>query len=107
MNYYAHTAMDAAGKPLGKESWQLLKDHLTGVSDRARKFARPVGLGAEAELAGLLHDLGKYAVRFQARLCNPAVIQGINHWAAGAACALEAEIVPMPNDRMNLIFRIS
>jgi CRISPR-associated endonuclease/helicase Cas3 len=50
----------------------------------ARGFAEPLGLAGEAELAGLLHDLGKYAERFQARLLNPA-IHGINHWAAGAA----------------------
>ncbi len=48
----------------------------------------------EAELAGLLHDLGKYAARFQQRLRDPS-IHGINHWAAGAkyACDLKAQAV--------------
>jgi CRISPR-associated endonuclease/helicase Cas3 len=41
---------------------------------------------AEARLAGLLHDLGKYSDRFQARLRDPR-IHGINHWAAGAVHA--------------------
>jgi len=45
-------------------------------------------LADEARLAGLLHDLGKYADRFQARLNNPT-IHGINHWAAGAAHAAQ------------------
>ena len=89
MKYFAHTAVNAAGKALGKETWQELRDHLHGVAERAGRFARPCQMEGEAGAAGLLHDLGKYTVRFQARLCNPAVIHGINHWAAGAACALE------------------
>ena len=92
MKYFAHTAVNDAGKPLDKETWQALRDHLQGVAERAARFARPCEMQKEATLAGLLHDLGKYAVRFQARLCNPAVIQGINHWAAGAACALERRL---------------
>ncbi len=91
-SYFAHTAENAAGKPLGKEKWQALHDHLRGVAERAATFARPCRMEAEAKLAGLLHDLGKYARRFQARLCNPAVIHGINHWAAGAAWALERKL---------------
>lgn len=89
MKYFAHTSADIAGKPLGKETWQELRDHLKGVAERARRFARPCQMAEEGESAGLLHDLGKYALRFQARLCNPKVIHGINHWAAGAACAIE------------------
>ena len=92
MNYYAHTSKDAAGRSLGKETWQLLRDHLRGVADRAGAFARPFGMEAETRTAGLLHDLGKYAARFQARLCDPAAIHGVNHWAAGAACALERKL---------------
>ncbi len=34
----------------------------------ARQFAAPLGLEAEAELAGLLHDLGKYRSEFQQML---------------------------------------
>ena len=45
----------------------------------------------EAYLTGLLHDLGKYAHRFQLRLRNPSV-HGINHWAAGATCAAELRV---------------
>jgi CRISPR-associated endonuclease/helicase Cas3 len=84
--YYAHTANGPDGKPAGGEHWQLLKDHLLNVASLARHFSEPLGLAAEAFLAGLLHDLGKYAQRFQARLHDNS-IHGINHWAAGAAHA--------------------
>lgn len=68
--------------------WQPLSVHLVSVAEKAREFAEPFGLGSEACLSGLLHDLGKYSDRFQARLRNPAVA-GINHWAAGATRAAE------------------
>jgi CRISPR-associated helicase Cas3/CRISPR-associated endonuclease Cas3-HD len=94
MIYYAHTAEDQEGRALPASSgrWQPLATHLQNVADRARKFAAPVGLGEEAELAGLLHDIGKYAERFQARLRNPAAIHGVNHWAAGAVSAVESKL---------------
>ncbi len=90
VKFYAHTAENAEGHRLPEESgcWQALATHLRNVADQAKEFARPLGLGDEAELAGLLHDLGKYGHRFQQRLRNPA-IHGINHWAAGATCAAE------------------
>ena len=72
MSFYAHTAEDENGKRLPDGShWQLLKDHLRAVSLLAKQFARPLGLEAEAELAGLLHDLGKYRTEFQEYLKRP------------------------------------
>jgi CRISPR-associated endonuclease/helicase Cas3 len=90
MTFYAHTADDDEGNRLPENSgkWQPLSVHLRNVADAAKCFAMPLGIPAEAELAGLLHDLGKYAQRFQARLRDPS-IHGINHWAAGAAHAAE------------------
>ena len=88
MSYYAHTAKDAAGNALGVEAWQPLSTHLRNVACLAREFARPLHLEAEAEMAGLLHDLGKYAGRFQARLHDNS-IHGINHWSVGASVAFE------------------
>jgi CRISPR-associated endonuclease/helicase Cas3 len=87
--YYAHTAElpDGTRDP-NKDHWQPLSTHLRNVATLAKRFAMPLGLAAEAELAGLLHDLGKYAERFQARLRNPS-IHGINHWAAGTTHARE------------------
>lgn len=93
MSHYAHTAVDAAGKPdPNPDRWQTLAAHLEAVARTAAKFARPLGMESEAELAGLLHDVGKYAARFQARLRNPALIHGVNHWAAGAVSAVETKL---------------
>lgn len=76
MPWHAHST-GKLGQP------QPLANHLRNVADLAAEFARPLGLEQEARLAGLLHDLGKYAQRFQQRLNDPS-IHGINHWAAGA-----------------------
>lgn len=88
MTFYAHTANDGCGKPLPESSgkWQLLHDHLRKVADLAKHFAAPLGLAGEAELAGLLHDLGKYAERFQDRLQDNS-IHGVNHWSVGSSVA--------------------
>ena len=89
MEYYAHTAVRSDGTPdLDTAKWQLLSTHLRNVAELAKRFAEPLGLGDEAWLAGLLHDLGKYARRFQARLHDNS-IHDINHWAAGTAHAGE------------------
>jgi CRISPR-associated endonuclease/helicase Cas3 len=68
--FYAHTTAEGPdGIRLRDETrWQLLKDHLQAVSLLAGRFARPLGLEAEAQLAGLLHDLGKYREEFQTYL---------------------------------------
>src|SRR5882762_3741373 len=94
MIYYAHTAEDEEGRtlPACDGHWQPLATHLRNVADLAKQFAKPLGFAAEAELAGLLHDLGKYAERFQARLRNPAAIHGVNHWAAGAVSGIENKL---------------
>lgn len=86
MKFFAHTAEDDQGNRLPEEQWQPLSEHLRNVALLAKGFATPLDLAEEAELVGLLHDLGKYAERFQARLRNPA-IHGINHWAGGAVQA--------------------
>jgi CRISPR-associated endonuclease Cas3-HD len=86
--YYAHTAEDKDGRRLPKSDWQLLKDHLRQVAELANAFASPLSLESEATFAGLLHDLGKYAGRFQARLDDNS-IHGINHWSVGSLVASE------------------
>jgi CRISPR-associated helicase Cas3/CRISPR-associated endonuclease Cas3-HD len=89
LNYYAHTAVKLDGNPdRDPANWQLLSTHLRNVAQLAKRFAEPLGLAAEAELSGLLHDLGKYSKRFQDRL-HDNTIHGINHWAAGTAHAGE------------------
>src|SRR5437867_9180826 len=69
--YFAHTATLPDGKPdPDQDHWQLLSTHLSNVAQRAKQFAAPLGLSAEAELAGLLHDLGKYQSDFQTYLIH-------------------------------------
>lgn len=77
--YYAHS-----GNRSGR--WHPLHDHLADVSGLAAKFAASLPWRDEAALAGLLHDLGKYGDRFQARLRGDH--QGLNHWSQGAWLAL-------------------
>ena len=61
--FYAHSL---AGRPV--EEWQPLEEHLRNVAQMAVNFARPFGGENWAYLAGLWHDLGKYAHEFQAKL---------------------------------------
>ncbi len=51
--------VDKDGRP------HLLIDHLHAVAELAREFGRRVGAADHARLAGLWHDLGKYAGNFQ------------------------------------------
>lgn len=90
--FYAHTAEDEQGVRLPESSgqWQPLAEHLRNVAELAAQFAAPFGASDEARLAGLLHDLGKYSARFQARLRDPR-IHGINHWSMGTLAAAEAK----------------
>lgn len=62
------------------------KDHLTVVAQLACQFAGESAWSSEATVAGLLHDLGKYADLFQARLRGEE--SGLDHWSAGAWVAL-------------------
>ena len=77
--YFAHSA-NAAGH------WHLLKNHLAAVAKLAEAHAGIAHWADEAALAGLLHDLGKYADRFQARLAGRD--SGLDHWSQGAWVAL-------------------
>ena len=83
--FYAHSLED---EPVSK--WQKLEDHLRGVAERAEDFAREFGAGAEARVAGLLHDLGKFREDFQSYLKKECE-GGINthHAPYGAALAFE------------------
>jgi CRISPR-associated endonuclease/helicase Cas3 len=77
--YFAHSAN-------GYGNWHQLADHLVGVSKIAKEFLQGRNGAEEAALAGLLHDLGKYGDRFQARLQGKD--QGLDHWSQGAWLAL-------------------
>ena len=63
--YYAHSANHIG-------DWHPLTVHLGSVANLAKDFASESAWRDEAHLAGLLHDLGKYADRFQRRLHGQA-----------------------------------
>ncbi|BFU90901.1 MAG: CRISPR-associated helicase/endonuclease Cas3 [Nitrospira sp.] len=77
--YFAHSAN-------GHGKWHQLADHLASVSKLAKEFLQERNGAEEAALAGLLHDLGKYGDRFQARLRGKD--KGLDHWSQGASLAL-------------------
>jgi len=77
--YFAHSANQV-------EKWHPLAEHLNCVSQLAMGFAGRAAWCDEAALAGLLHDLGKYADRFQDRLHGKD--SGLDHWSQGAWLAL-------------------
>lgn len=77
--YYAHSENDVG-------DWHPLATHLASVGKLASDFAGAATWRSEAALAGLLHDLGKYADRFQSRLHGEA--SGLDHWSQGASLAL-------------------
>jgi len=68
---------------------QSVQSHLEAVSILARKYGTVAGLGAHSELAGFLHDMGKFTQQFTKYLKN-AVIENdidtkkIDHSTAGA-----------------------
>jgi CRISPR-associated endonuclease/helicase Cas3 len=79
-SYLAHS-----GKLQDGSDGQSLTEHLNQVGRLARRFAQYTPLADQAEVAGLLHDLGKYSAEFQARLRGSE--QRVNHATAGAVVA--------------------
>jgi len=79
--YYAHS-----GNEVDKSDWQWLSDHLKKVGHIAAENARYFDAETLAEIAGNLHDLGKYTIEFQARLEGG---KRVDHATAGAKIAFE------------------
>lgn len=82
--YFAHSANRHG-------DWHRLADHLASVSKIAKEFLQGRNGAEEVALAGLLHDLGKYGDRFQARLHGKD--KGLDHWSQGASLALRHRAV--------------
>lgn len=80
MMYLAHSANDNGRT-------HPAKDHLAEAARLATVFAGQASWSEEAHLAGMLHDLGKYADLFQARLRGE--VSGLDHWSSGAWVALQ------------------
>ena len=68
---------------------QDVQTHLDEVAALARQYGEVAGLGAHAELAGLLHDMGKYTQAFTDYITDAVYHQKvsttkIDHSTAGA-----------------------
>lgn len=80
--YFAHST--ARGD---KSDWQPLSAHLLNVGRMAAARAAIFDADALAEVAGLLHDIGKYTDDFQRRIAGEAV--RVDHATRGAMIAVE------------------
>lgn len=78
-DFFAHSAN-------GLGHWQTMNAHLSGVASLAGGFADAFNMRADAELSGILHDIGKYGWSFQERLHGRE--HGLDHWSPGAWIAL-------------------
>lgn len=80
MDYIAHKADDSRQ--------QSVHEHLLNVSVLAGEFASRFGARDVGELAGVLHDIGKYSQEFQERIRGSGI--KVDHSTAGAfeACKL-------------------
>lgn len=81
MKFHAHSTCRG-----DKADWQLLSEHLIDTGERAAENAAPFGAQVLARTSGLLHDVGKYTDKFQARLSgDPARVDHAT-WGARVAC---------------------
>lgn len=74
MKYLAHINEN------GKE--QLVKEHLENTARLCGKFAESFGAYDEGYCCGLLHDIGKYSMKFQERIRGSE--EKVDHATAGA-----------------------
>ncbi len=76
-NYFAHSSQNP-----DRSNWQSLSSHLHGVANLASQHANAFNASDLAYVVGLLHDLGKYTSKFQARLAGSP--EKTDHATAGA-----------------------
>ena len=79
---YAHSVN---GQP--DPHWQTIADHASQVAALTRTRADKFGAGALGEVAGLLHNLGKYSDDFQRKLRGAEI--RVDNSTAGARLAVE------------------
>ncbi|PBB52316.1 MULTISPECIES: CRISPR-associated helicase/endonuclease Cas3 [Mesorhizobium] len=91
--YYAHSTTEPV-----RSNWQPLDSHLIAVAGLAQQFGARIGIGRAAWLAGLLHDLGKYTPKFQARLSGAQ--ERVDHSTAGAATIVQLAQAAKADDRI-------
>ncbi|MFO7718384.1 MAG: CRISPR-associated endonuclease Cas3'', partial [Desulfohalobium sp.] len=83
MEFYAHTK---EGQP--PSEWQKLDSHIQNVAGLASKAAAYFGAGDWGQVAGLLHDIGKYRSDFQKKLINQSN-KYVDHKGVGAKLVWE------------------
>lgn len=83
VSFWAHSEN---GNGLGVR--EPLSEHLKHVAASAEEFAAAFGAARQGYLAGVLHDLGKYAEKFQKYLKKQLPRAG-DHWSAGSLLALK------------------
>jgi CRISPR-associated endonuclease/helicase Cas3 len=80
---FAHSLPDAH-----PDHWQSMSEHAEQVALLAKRFAGKFGAVSLGEVAGLLHDVGKYSNEFQSKLRGAN--NRVDHSTAGARIAVEA-----------------
>ncbi len=81
--FYAHSLEGQV-----EERWEPLATHLAEVAYEAAQRTEKFGCGDLGQLAGLLHDFGKYKAEFQERIRKQRH-ERVDHSSAGAVFALE------------------
>jgi len=81
--FWAHSGSEG-----DRSDWQLLSEHLADTARLAAERGRLLGLGRSAELAGLVHDLGKYDPEFDRVLRGEPV--RVDHSTAGGVTLLNS-----------------
>lgn len=82
MGYYAHSL-----EGVSEDGWQTLSDHVRNVARMSGDFAERFTDRAWGEVAGLLHDAGKYSEEFQRRL-RGQYLGTVDHSTGGAQLAV-------------------
>lgn len=72
---------------------QTVAEHLQGTAEMAREFAGAFDAAEQGELAGLLHDIGKYSEAFQRRIQENG--PRVDHSTAGAQEAFARRQIPV------------
>lgn len=79
MKYLAHIDGDRE---------QTMEEHSKGVAKLAREFAGQFGKEDWGYACGILHDVGKYSLKFQNKIQSDSSIQ-VDHSTAGAKLCFE------------------
>ena len=82
MDFYSHITEEGKFEPVA--------EHLKNTAVLASKFSESFDTEKQAHLIGLMHDIGKYSIEFQNRLCGG---KKVDHSTAGAyECYLRNQI---------------